>query len=632
MTRLTDLRLILLSACRSAHAYLPPAVQAPQPFLGRNQSLHQLAMLAQSHPVITIIGTGGMGKTALAAAYARRFALRYRDGVLGYSFAGSEVDDAAFRRELLLRLIGDELADQTAARQEAAILDALRERQMLLVVDNYESVQAAHEKEQHPDHAAARAIHGLLAKIAQTGGRLLLTSRQQPAGLAHERVFPGRDRLLPGLNARDGADLFYRHSPRANERQKEKVIQQLVRQVAQVTVGHPLAINLLGSEFDQGDVAPARFLENWGDELADARNYALDDHHATFATAFNRSYDALSQGAQQRLRALSLIPFPFFDVAAALLWRLEERDDEELSQTRALLRELVDRSLIEIDAYYSGGERPATWRFQPALQQEVACRLSDEERTALRPRLARYAAWLSRLAYGDIHKEGNAALVRLVRPALDMLAEAAADLTGTERLWHLHWVGWLLRMFGRTGDAYDLLTGVLPETAAAADEETQKVRSSLIYEIANLEVTCGDLDRALALYEESLAGYEQIGDIKGKAAPLSMMANVYWEQGDLETAKLLVQKAIKIEEPLGNIQGAAINLVKLGQIAQRLNQLVEAKSYFERGLVFLRQLGAKREIAQVEGLLRNLDKLAANTQTSGKQPDESVQYAGAAIA
>ena len=58
--------------------------------------LHALAKLAQQHNVITVIGTGGMGKTALAAAYARRFGLRYRDGVLRYSFAAGEVDDGDF--------------------------------------------------------------------------------------------------------------------------------------------------------------------------------------------------------------------------------------------------------------------------------------------------------------------------------------------------------------------------------------------------------------------------------------------------------------------------------------------------------------------------------------------------------
>jgi hypothetical protein len=84
----------------------------------------------------------------------------------------------------------------------------------------------------------------------------------------------------------------------------------------------------------------------------------------------------------------------------------------------------------------------------------------------------------------------------------------------------------------------------------------------------------------------------------------------------------LVQQGIVIEESLGNIQGAAINLIKLGQIAQRLQQPDEARSYYQRGLAFLRQLGATREIAQVEDLLLRLDQPSANTPNSRDQSAE----------
>ncbi|MCP4424473.1 MAG: CHAT domain-containing protein, partial [Chloroflexi bacterium] len=117
----------------ASHCYLPPAVQAPHPFVGRNKELHDLAELAGEVNVVTVIGTGGMGKTALAAAYARRFALRYLDGVWGYSFADGEVDDGAFRRELLRQLVGDELADRPRRQQEQTILDELRRCNLLLL-------------------------------------------------------------------------------------------------------------------------------------------------------------------------------------------------------------------------------------------------------------------------------------------------------------------------------------------------------------------------------------------------------------------------------------------------------------------------------------------------------------------
>ncbi len=414
-----------------------------------------------------------MGKTALAAAYARRFALRYLDGVIGVSFAAGEVDAGVFRRELLRLLIGDELADRPRAQQEETILDTLRGRDVLLLVDNYESVQQAGDAVDHPHYAEGKAIHGLLSKIAANGGQLLLTSRRQPAGLRAERVFPAKDELLQGVGEQAAAALFYLSSPRALETKAEAAVQKLAREVGRVTRGHPLAVMLLGSEYDQGDVAAERFLDNWEAELQAARSKSLDDHHLSFAVAFDRSFLALSEGGQARLKGLSMIPFPFFAMGAAMLWRLDDKD-EELAATRKLLRELVDRSLIEIEGYYRD-KTPATWFFQPAVQQEAARRLTAAEKARCERDFGRYAAWMSGMAYGDVHKEGNTALVRLVQPTLDTLAAAAEQLTGTERLWHLRRVGWLMNAFGRTQDAYDLLTAVLPETANPPDDEWRSV-------------------------------------------------------------------------------------------------------------------------------------------------------------
>ena len=92
---------------------------------------------------MTINGTGGMGKTALAATFAERFAWRWRQGVRAFSFA-SAVDASAFRAALLRHLLGaqaaQQLADADAPTQVTEILRAARDWDGLLVLDNYESV------------------------------------------------------------------------------------------------------------------------------------------------------------------------------------------------------------------------------------------------------------------------------------------------------------------------------------------------------------------------------------------------------------------------------------------------------------------------------------------------------------
>jgi hypothetical protein len=277
---------------------LPPEVQARRPLHGRNGDLHALAQLyATDTRVVTVVGTGGVGKTALAATFSERFAWRWAEGVLGVSFASGETDAARFHGELLGGLLGKNaaqtLANAPLPEQAHAILQALRDWDGLLLLDNYESVlQGLDERDDE-----AITVHQLVAQAANGGTNLLLTNRQQPAKLRGEHVFPRADRLLPGLEADPAAALFLEHSARAKD--EGDAGHALACEVAQATEGHPLAIALLAKEYDVSPEANAvDFLRDWGQELAQARDYGLSGHHRTFWAAFDRSYGGWRRGSR----------------------------------------------------------------------------------------------------------------------------------------------------------------------------------------------------------------------------------------------------------------------------------------------------------------------------------------------
>lgn len=285
---------------------LPEEVQPPRPLLGRYADLHKVARLySRGARVVTISGSGGMGKTALAAAFAERFCWRWVDGVRAYSFASGEVDLADFQDTLLRTLLGlrfgqTEIPEDLAAQREM-ILNACPDWDGLLLLDNYETILqqcSSSAGEGRGEEAAAERVHRLVFQLAEGGARLLLTSREQPAGLRGERLYPPK-KGLPGLPPLPAAALFWGHSTRAKSEGERG--QALALAVAEAAEGHPLAITLLAGEYDQSAVRPEVFLDNWSAELIEAEERGLAGHHKTFVTAFKRSFDALSPRQQDQL-------------------------------------------------------------------------------------------------------------------------------------------------------------------------------------------------------------------------------------------------------------------------------------------------------------------------------------------
>ena len=585
-------------------AALGGEIQPPRPLLGRNRELHQLARLyADGQKVVTVVGTGGMGKTALAAAFAERFAWRWSQGVWAYSFA-NEVNSIGFTNALLAALFGPETARQMAdwppLQKRAAVLEAAKNWDGLWLLDNYESVMQGLAAQQ----SEAEQIHRLVSDLANGDTALLLTSREQPAGLRNERLFP-QNAALRGLGEAAGAELFLQHSVKAKAAPREHA--EFAREIQRAADGHPLAIALLAGEFDLRAVNQADFLGNWEDELADARRAGLADHHVTFLTAFERSFSHLPHDYQRALAALSIFTFPFLAEGAKQIWEnlsLFAGTDPKEMPLQAL-HELTRRSLLEVEGTFTDNS-PATWRFQPALRQEASRRMAEADRENQLAGYAAYGDWLAQRAYGEINSDLG--LNRLVRLSMEALEQATVRLEGADRLWHIRRLAWLKNAWGETQAAFDLLVGALsirlPDVTT--EQENARIQSAIRFELAGVYNTRGELDRALALYQESLALKEQLGDKKGKAASLGGVANLYMRKGEWDQAVKCLDEALILARALQAIDMVAFNTVKLGQVAQARGDIETASARYHEGLAIFERLRMP-EARQVQEMLARLE-------------------------
>ncbi len=143
--------------------------------IGRDADLQALGALLQQARLVTLVGTGGIGKTRLALACAERLRERQADGVwfadLAQLLRGSDADAvaAAVARALDLRVD----AGQAGLERVCAVL---REQRLLLLLDNCE-------------HVLAGAATFCAALLRGAPGVTLLATSQEPLHLADEQVY-----------------------------------------------------------------------------------------------------------------------------------------------------------------------------------------------------------------------------------------------------------------------------------------------------------------------------------------------------------------------------------------------------------------------------------------------------------
>ncbi len=152
----------------------------PNSFVGRERDLGDLRLLLSNVRALTLCGPGGIGKTRLATRLGWQLADDFPDGVWLVEFADSADPALAARQVATVLGVGDE-PDRPAA---ATLADALRSRQLLLILDTCE----------HVVEAIADLVRDLIAACPLL--RLVATSRE-PLRVRGETVWRVQPLSLP---------------------------------------------------------------------------------------------------------------------------------------------------------------------------------------------------------------------------------------------------------------------------------------------------------------------------------------------------------------------------------------------------------------------------------------------------
>lgn len=293
---------------------------APPPeltsFVGRRAELHMIGAALGEARLVTLAGAGGCGKTRLAARLARRPARLPRDGVWWVDLA-QETDPAAVPRlvatVLRVLLAGDSNGIAALSRQ-------LRERELLLVLDNCE----------HLLGGVADVVAGLLRHCPHV--TVLATSRE-PLSLPGELVW-----RVPPLDAHDGVALFL---DRGHDVPRTEEALTAVRRICARLDGIPLALELAAAW--TGTLTPQEIDAELDDRFSIlvTGNQGAAPRHRTLAASMAWSHDLLQERDQVLFRRLGVFE-PGFTLAAAQ----GVLDGHGRVELLTGLRRLIDKSLL----------------------------------------------------------------------------------------------------------------------------------------------------------------------------------------------------------------------------------------------------------------------------------------------
>ena len=567
-----------------ARRHLP----APQTQLvGRQRELAELGsfLRRQSPRLVTLTGTGGIGKTRLALQAAHDLADAFDDGVFF-------VDLAPLREpELVPSALADVLGvEEQPGRPLLATLEAhLQERRVLLLLDNFEVVEEA-----------ARIVAALLQ--AAPALAVLVTSRV-PLRLTGEHEY--RVPPLPlssavrlfAERARAVAPGFRRPSEEADE------VAELCRRVDRL----PLAIELAAAR--TRDYAPAELLQLFPStlELASEGARDLPGRHRRLRATIDWSYELLAPEERSLFARLAVFVAGCTASSAAAV----------CDATRGALASLVAKSLLQERLGADGEPRYVLLETVRAYALERLAE-SGEEDDLRRRHAEHYAAVADAAEHERGGYEGQKAWEGLgeeqgnFRAALDWSTDSE-DVELQLRLAGALAYFWVVR--GHLSEGQRRVEAALAHGADAP----APLRARALFGAARFANSLGDVPAMRDFMEQSLAVYRDVGDRWGIARSLDGLGIATSNLGEYERGIELNQESAAIYRELGDDRGLAITLNNLGSVLLDVGDYEGARVRLEEALAVFEGLGLRDRISVV---LCNVGHAAF----LGDRPDDALGF------
>jgi predicted ATPase/transcriptional regulator with XRE-family HTH domain len=567
----------------SASATMLPASMSS--FVGRDQEVSAVAaiLLRKDVRLLTLTGPGGIGKTRLAMRVAEVMGKTFADGVHFISLAS--VADPRQVASAVASAFG--LEEVAGVSRTFAIVTRLGDRNVLLILDNFEHVLAA-----------AELVASLMRQCA--GLRVLVTSRAA-LQLSGEHRFevpplptPGADQLneLEHVAGQAAVRLFVERAQAVQPSfELDPASAPAVGEICRSLDGLPLAIELAAARVRV--FPPRALLQRLTPRLKLLSGGAVDapPRHRTLQATIDWSFDLLSPTEQILLARLSVF-------AGGCTFESVEHvcnPDENLDILQDLTA-LIDKSLVHDDGLSQPQTQPR-FSLLETIREYAATRLEDlDERKLIRDQHAEYVLWLCRQLEP-----------LLIGPRqFDALSQVDAELDNVRVA-----LGWRLEQ-GRAEDALELAESLsrywivrgrctearrwLEAGWAHAAQLPPDRRAKVLLALGGVALEEGQLEGATRALEEALEEFRTLQDEPGIGQVLNRLGVIAWRQGAYERAISFDEAALRIAISAQDPRERADALVNLGIIATHRGDFNLARERLTEAVQLTRGVGDQHAV------------------------------------
>ena len=567
---------------------LPAALTS---LVGRKRDIDTIGELLQEPSVrlLTLTGPPGTGKTRLSIAVAQHLIATtalFPDGAWFVPLA--PIDDPALVADTIAQIFG---VRETTGEVAALLLEFLRSKRLLLVLDNFEQITTA-----------TPLITELLTKAPQL--KVIVTSR----AVLHvygEHEYPVPPLALPDVQRlpTTRALSFYTHfaavqlfKDRARAVQSDfQLTAENAADVARICAwldGLPLAIEMAAAQVKW--LPLPKLLEQLRDRLATLTGGPIDlsPRQQSLTGAIDWSFDLLDLEEQQLFSLLSVFvggctAEALIDLAATGPWSIRQ------PATKA--RDLVEKSLLRYE--FMPGDQ-ARYIMLESIREYAQTQLDrlgwpDE----VRRWHAQYFQQLTQIAARELNDANHEVWLRRCDLELNNFRAALRWCVN-----HAPEIG--VRLAANLCDFW-YLRGLLTEGRNWLDEllDKNENRSSdlliqALVTVGMLAVHQGDLTHAVLAANEALRLSRASGDQNGIARALQCLGNVALYQSNYAQAEAFYAEALPLFMERGPRAYAAQVMNNLGLVAKDQSDFARAIQYFESSLALRRAIDHRRGMAQ----------------------------------